>query len=70
MIERYYDQYTPVCDYCNEAVLPGEMRFDDAARAMRDAGWKTRKEAGVWQNYCPECWQEVEQEEKSKAADA
>lgn len=35
-IERYYGQYTPVCDYCG-ARLPGEESFDAAVRAKREA---------------------------------
>ena len=45
MIERFHNNYTPVCDYC-EKRLPGELSFRDALRAMWDAGWESRKQDG------------------------
>lgn len=53
-IERYYRQYTPVCDYCGEQ-LAGEESFDDAVRAKREAGWKCRKVNGEWEDICLDC---------------
>ncbi len=53
-IERYYRQYTPICDCCG-ARLPGEGSWADALRAMRGAGWESRKSKGKWKNICTDC---------------
>lgn len=53
-IERYYGQYTPVCDCCGER-LPGELSFSDAVRAKREAGWESRKVNGEWEDICTDC---------------
>lgn len=53
-IERFYDQFTPVCDCC-EARLPGELSFYDAVRAKKDAGWISRKVDGEWEDVCTDC---------------
>lgn len=54
MIERFYNFYTPVCDYC-EKRLAGEMSFNDAVRAKREAGWESRKVEGEWRDVCSDC---------------
>ncbi len=54
MIERFYGQYTPVCDCC-ETRLPGEESWDDAVRAKREAGWISRKVKGEWEDICTDC---------------
>ena len=52
-IERYYGQYTPVCDCCER--LSGESSFTDAVRAKREAGWESRKVNGEWEDICTDC---------------
>lgn len=54
-IEREYDVYQPVCDYCGE-VLCGSYSFDDAVEEMRAAGWMSSYIDGCWENACPKCW--------------
>lgn len=54
MIERFFNNFTPVCDYC-EKRPPGEMSFRDALRALRDAGWENRKSGGDWICVCNDC---------------
>ncbi len=56
-IERFRDQFTPVCDLC-EARLPGEFSFHDAVQAKKDAGWISRKVDGEWEDVCPDCQRE------------
>lgn len=56
-IERFRDQFTPVCDLC-EARLPGEFSFHDAVQAKKDAGWISRKVNGEWEDVCPDCQRE------------
>ena len=53
-IERYFRQYTPVCDYCGNR-LPGEESFSAAIRAKREAGWECRKVNGEWEDICTDC---------------
>ena len=53
-IDRYYRQYTPICDYCGVR-LPGEGSWPDARRAMREAGWDCRKFNDRWKNICVDC---------------
>jgi hypothetical protein len=47
-IERYYNNYTAVCDRCGER-LAGADSFDEAVRMKREAGWKSRKVDGEWE---------------------
>lgn len=54
MIERFFNNFTLVCDYC-EKRPPGEMSFRDALRALRDAGWENRKSGGDWICVCNDC---------------
>lgn len=58
MIDKFYGQYTPMCDNC-EDTLPGELSHNDAREAMKNAGWHTEKSGGDWTNYCPECWYQI-----------
>jgi hypothetical protein len=54
MIERFYSNYTPVCDCC-EKRLPGELSFQAAVRAIRAAGWDRRKVDCEWEDICTDC---------------
>ena len=51
MIDRYYRQFTPVCDCCG-ARLPGGESFAEAVQIKRDAGWISRKVDGEWEDVC------------------
>lgn len=53
-IDRYYRQYTPVCDCCG-ARLPGGESFAEAVQIKRDAGWISRKADGEWEDVCTDC---------------
>ena len=53
-IERFDGLYTPTCDICGEE-LPDEFNFYDAVQAKTDAGWKSRKVNGEWEDICAEC---------------
>lgn len=56
MIDRYYGQYTPVCDFC-EGRLPGCTSFRAAVQEAKDEGWKiVKNEHGYFfEDMCPEC---------------
>lgn len=54
MIEVYFNQHTPVCDYCGKR-LAGESSFRNAMIAMREAGWRSRKRDGEWIHVCNDC---------------
>ena len=65
-IDKYYGQYTPTCDYCEEQ-LPGEMEWEDARKAMKDSDWVSVKQKdGGHLHYCPECWREIMNDTASK----
>jgi len=53
-IEKFGGIYTPTCDLCGEE-LPAEFDFYDAVNAKKDAGWKSRKTDGDWEDVCTEC---------------
>lgn len=53
-IERQRGICVPTCDRCG-AELPGEFDFYDAVSAKKDAGWKSRKVNGEWEDICDEC---------------
>ena len=52
--ERSGDTYAPICDICGEE-LPAETDWQAAVDAKRDAGWKSHKVDGDWQDFCCEC---------------
>ena len=54
MIEKFYGQYTPICDNC-EKTLPGKMSCIDAIAAIRDAGWESRLVQGQRMHICTDC---------------
>jgi len=53
-IEKFGGFYTPTCDICGEE-LDAEFDFCDAVAAKKDAGWKSRKTAGEWEDVCCDC---------------
>ena len=55
-IERYYNNYSLVCDCCGKRL--GAGCFDDARRMKRDEGWKSRMVDGEWEDICDECLDE------------
>lgn len=54
MIDRFFGNYTPACDCC-EKRLPGELSFQEAVRAIRAAGWESRKVGDEWEHVCTDC---------------
>lgn len=56
-IENMHGAYTAVCDCCGD-ILPAESDFYDAVNAKKDAGWKSRKIDGEWNDLCPSCQDE------------
>lgn len=53
-IENFHGAYTAVCDCCGD-ILPTESDFYEAVNAKKDAGWKSRKVDGEWNDICPDC---------------
>ena len=51
MIERYYRQFTPVCDGCGKRLCGQESRRD-ARRAVRAEGWEELDEEEL---LCRDC---------------
>jgi hypothetical protein len=58
-INSFGDRHTPTCDICGEE-LDTEFNFYDAVQAKKDAGWKSRKVNGEWEDVCTSCqeWEE------------
>ena len=56
-IEKLHGMYMPVCDICGEDLDTDEDIHDfyDAVAAKKNAGWKSRKSNGEWQDVCREC---------------
>ena len=50
--------YQPTCDICGDQ-LGTEIDFYDAVQAKKDAGWKSRKINGEWQDICTDCQERV-----------
>lgn len=53
-IERFRDGFMPTCDICGNE-LPPEDTFQDAVDAKKEAGWKSRKANGEWEDVCDDC---------------
>ncbi len=61
-IESSFGIHTPTCDGCG-LELEGEFDFYDAVNAKKAAGWKSVKEDWGWQDYCPDCYNDLKWEE-------
>ena len=53
-IEKEYGKYIAVCDMCGDT-LPAEDTYNDAIRAIKEAGWSTKNADGEWINTCSTC---------------
>jgi len=51
--------YTPVCDICGNELFP-RSQFNEALHAKKEAGWKSRKVDGEWEDVCEDCLEEEE----------
>ncbi len=62
-IEKRYENgeqiFSPICDLCGDW-LTDEYDFYDAVTAAKHAGWKSKKIAGEWRDYCPDCQKKIE----------
>ena len=64
-IERFAGFYTPTCDICGEE-LQAEFDFYDAVQAKKDAGWKSQKHNGEWQDVCTDCQERSQHNDKTR----
>jgi len=57
-IQKFYGNYTLVCDTCDARL--GAADFYDAVDMRKRQGWRARKdpETGEWYDTCPECLRE------------
>lgn len=53
-IQNNHGMCIPTCDICGEE-LPGTYDFYDAVESKKDAGWKSKKTDGKWEDICTEC---------------
>jgi len=54
MIHGFQREYTPVCDVCGET-LATECDFYDAVKAIKAAGWVSRRDKTDWTHICRDC---------------
>lgn len=40
---------------CRERLDADTVSFVEAKTALREEGWTTRNESGIWMHYCPDC---------------
>jgi hypothetical protein len=59
-IEQSGGMFIPVCDVCCDE-LPAEFDFVNAVQAKKNAGWKSRKVNGDWEDWCDACLAEESQ---------
>ncbi len=56
MIDKEYGEFILVCDICGEATAgDGWQTFQEAVDGKKQAGWKSQRHNGVWQDVCLEC---------------
>lgn len=51
--------HTYTCDNCGEGEDIEGMDFKEVVDLLKRSGWLTKKESGVWFNYCPNCIDDV-----------
>ena len=55
MIIQEYGKFILVCDVCSERCDVEFDSFEEAAKAKKNMGWKSKKIDYEWQDICPEC---------------
>ncbi len=53
-IERKDGKFVPTCDVCYFELDP-ENGFYDAVDAKKEAGWRSKKVKGEWEDICKKC---------------
>ncbi len=56
-IERNGREFIPTCDICGDVLFPEDI-FQDAVDAKKEAGWKSRRVNGEWEDVCDDCLRE------------
>lgn len=54
-IDKSCGFYSVTCDNCGEEMNEQFFEFDEAVRAKKAEGWKSKKINGAWEDWCPEC---------------
>ena len=50
------------CDLCGEQDFYDDMDWTDLMAAMKDDGWKNKKEGGGdWVHHCPKCAAKIQE---------
>lgn len=55
MIIRDYDLYHLECDNCADEHPDEFDSFNDAVEAKKADGWGSRRQNGLWEDWCPQC---------------
>ena len=53
MITQEYGKYKLYCDVCGDYLEFDS--FEDAVEYKKKEGWKSFRNAGMWEDTCPEC---------------
>lgn len=54
-IEKMEGMFIPVCDKCDKELSGFYDTFYEAVEAKKEAGWKSRKVDGEFEDWCDEC---------------
>lgn len=58
MIIQEYGKYKLICDMCDDYL--DFDTFEDAVKHMKKEGWGSFNHDGIWENYCPECLDNID----------
>lgn len=47
--------YLAACDGCGHEETFNEFEFYEVVTLLKEKGWKVKRVAGDWDNYCPDC---------------
>ncbi|NLW90028.1 MAG: hypothetical protein GXY34_00285 [Syntrophomonadaceae bacterium] len=59
-IDNSHGKYDLICDNCGYIYDEPVIGFHDALDVKKEAGWKSKKRNGNWEDWCPECAGESE----------
>ncbi len=64
MIEGFNGMYTLTCDVCGEEYPETFFDFYEAVNEKKQAGWKSRKIDGKWEDMCDMCLLKEQENQK------
>ena len=55
MIDKQYDCFVLICDFCANSEIEKFDEFYDAVEFAEKNGWGREKKGDEWLNMCPDC---------------